>query len=672
MLKKSIVFFTLFCTVISLCAQSWQTAFNKSLEKVNTTFANGDKYKGQLYNDSFEGMGIYYWASGVYYFGDWLNGRFNGYGIYFVPEGSSLSIFVGNFINGSMSGRGAYYNNQGNLIYSGNFSNGQPTDSYPSGSNHSSNKFQTIELGNGSRYIGETKEGAANGYGICVWENGDLWFGNWVNWARGKGIHLFHNAQWILQSYSGNDFAVLASSQDQYSSGNSNQSSNLQRSSNNQRNITQSRSNIQNTNNLNNTPVGNNAFSQERVDTIFYDKDWKGVPNRSFADFYRIAVYPTNENYKKIFRDFYITGELQSTGYFISLDKYDDSRSVFEGECIGYFKNGKIAHKYTFSDGKLNGEYLTFTDDGLTHIKANFINGELSGIFTEFIDEGAFLQAEFVNGKPKDNYYIMSNSNGQLLKISFSNHQPIWESPSVSERKTQYRDGSPWQYYEKNGLLIAQTNTSTNDYGKYHRIDIIVSNYSMLPIEFDPKKDILAFSLDKKRKRKNLAVWSSDEYMKKVRRAQNRAAFAVALSEGLAAAAAGYSTSTTNTSSSYSGRSTSVGSAYALGSGGVAYGSYAGISTYSGSSYTRSTTTTYNAAAAYQAQVLSRQRIADFSDAQWNERNAIQKGYLKKNTIYPGETIQGYIHITRVKGNYVNITMKINGAEYIYDWRYRK
>jgi hypothetical protein len=187
----------------------------------------------------------------------------------------------------------------------------------------------------------------------------------------------------------------------------------------------------------------------------------------------------------------------------------------------------------------------------------------------------------------------------------------------------------------------------------------------MLPIEFDPETDITAYSVDKKEREKDLVVWSCDKYMKKVKRAQTWAAIVVGLAEGLSTMNAGYSTSTTNSSAHYRGRSNSYGSA-------SAYGSYSGNSSYSGSVYGTSTTTTYDAAAAYQARVLSQQRIADFFESQWNERNAKQMGYLKKNTIYPGETIQGYVHIQRISGVSVYVTVNINGAEYVYGWRYGK
>jgi len=397
-------------------------------------------------------------------------------------------------------------------------------------------------------------------------------------------------------------------------------------------------------------------LAQERIDTTYYDKDWKGPVNKHFADFYRIAIYPENSSYKKQFRDYFITGELQATGGYISLDKFDDDKSVFDGECISYYKNGKMQFKRTYSSGSLNGDYYEYTEDGLVIRKGTYKNNELDGLYTEFIEDGNYIQAEYMCGRPKYDYYIMSNPNGQVLKISYSDNNPIWESPTVNERKTEYKDGTPWQFYTKNGLMVALTSTPTKDYGKWHKADIVISNNSMVPIEFNPE-DIVALSIDKYDKESNLIVWSCEDYMRKVRRAQTWEAVAVGLSEGLANMNAGYSTSTTY----QSGQVNSYGS-------NSAYGTYYGSSSYSGVSYT----TNYDAAAAYQARALSANRMADFDNAQWNDRQVRQEGYLKKNTIYPGETISGYVHIKRIPWSSVCITVKINDADYIFDWVYDK
>ena len=72
------------------------------------------------------------------------------------------------------------------------------------------------------------------------------------------------------------------------------------------------------------------AIGQSEIDTLYYDKDWKGVENKAFATYFRIIPTSTDSNFRKQFRDYYITGELQSEGGFITIDRYDDSKSFMD------------------------------------------------------------------------------------------------------------------------------------------------------------------------------------------------------------------------------------------------------------------------------------------------------------------------------------------------------
>ena len=406
------------------------------------------------------------------------------------------------------------------------------------------------------------------------------------------------------------------------------------------------------------------TIGQCEIDTLYYDKDWKGVENKAFATYYRVIPNSSDSNFRKQYRDYYITGELQSEGGFITIDKYDDSKSIFDGELINYYKSGKIEQKGNCIDGKQEGEYTRYDEDGLVTIHANFKNDKLHGIYTEFSEDGNLcMQVEYRNGEPIYDYYIISNKDGLCSKIRLSDKKPIYESPSIDEKKVEYKDGKTWPYYNKDGIMIGMTNNKVNDYGKYFQIPIIISNNSMYPIEFDPD-NVTASLVNKKNEEQILKVYSAEEYMKKVRRNQNLAIAFTAIGEGFAASNAGYSSSTTNTS--YSGYSSSYGSASAYGSRGYARASYSGNSSYSGSSSSR--TTSYNGAAAYQAQVIASNRVAAYNDALLSERAAKDEGYLKRTTIYPGETISGYINIERKKGLSMTINIEINGAIYTFPW----
>ena len=79
--------------------------------------------------------------------------------------------------------------------------------------------------------------------------------------------------------------------------------------------------------------TANVVIGQTTLDTLYYDKDWKGC-EKTFATYYRVYALSADNNLKKKFRDYYITGELQSEGEYINIDKYDDSKSVFDGEFV--------------------------------------------------------------------------------------------------------------------------------------------------------------------------------------------------------------------------------------------------------------------------------------------------------------------------------------------------
>ena len=405
-----------------------------------------------------------------------------------------------------------------------------------------------------------------------------------------------------------------------------------------------------------------------KQDTLFYDQNWKGVESRTFAAYYRILSDSKDDNFSKRFRDYYITGELQAESGYISIDKYDDSKSVMDGDWVNYYKSGKIHERGTRKNGINVGEYTEYYENGLIKTHGYLKNGKSDGILSLFDEKGEMCtQVEMVEGKPKYDYYVLSNKDGFGGKFRISDNKQIWETPSYEEKKVEYIKGEAWPYYIKNGLMVAMTNTKIKDYGKWYRISIVISNNSIVPIDFDPSK-ITSTLTKKEGKGITLEVYSADRYMKKVRRAQNWAMAITGIVEGLAAFGAGYSTSTTQTNSTYSGYSNSYGNAYVNGSGGNAYGSYNGHGSYYGSSSSTSRTVTYDAAAAYQAQIIASDRMANYESALLQERQTKQEGYLKRTTIYPGQAISGYINIKRVKGESMDVVIDINGAKYSFLW----
>ena len=80
--------------------------------------------------------------------------------------------------------------------------------------------------------------------------------------------------------------------------------------------------------------VGNGALSQERIDTLYYSRSGVTVRNPVFADYYRLALYPADSAGLKMFKDFYISGELRREGHFQTIDTLDDCRTVFDGDVV--------------------------------------------------------------------------------------------------------------------------------------------------------------------------------------------------------------------------------------------------------------------------------------------------------------------------------------------------
>lgn len=383
------------------------------------------------------------------------------------------------------------------------------------------------------------------------------------------------------------------------------------------------------------------TYAQEKIDTLYYNRSGQIAQNAVFADYYRIALYPADSIRHKEFKDFYNSGELRKEGYFLSIDSLDDSKTVFDGEICSYFRNGNISEKSHYLNGQLHGEYICYKDDGKLKTHAFYQAGELSGIYKTFNEDGSCQIVEYDTGKPIHDYYLLSDNNGNTQKFRIADDMPVWESPAIAERFVDYRDGTPWEVYFKNGITIALTHSIVKDYGKWHRIDLIISNNSTTPIEFTPELNIAAYSADNQGMTTDLQIWTCDAYMKKVKRAQTWAAIAMGFSEGLASAGAGYSTSTT-----------------------TGYSSKGITTTYY--------TTTYNATAAYQANLASQQRLANFNQALQEEKDIKQIGYIKKNTIYPGESVTGYVHVERIKGERVVFVINIEGAEYLYEWKFDK
>lgn len=212
-------------------------------------------------------------------------------------------------------------------------------------------------------------------------------------------------------------------------------------------------------------------------------------------------------------------------------------------------------------------------------------------------------------------------------------YRPVVENTvEYAEVKAYYCDGERWQMASQNGIGMAVMQSVVRDYGKWYKVWLLVRNDSESEFDFDPAADIRATVDDGGQ----LQVWSSEEYLRKVKRSQSWETAALAFSSGLAAGMAGYTT--------YSG---TVSGAY-------------------GSSYVSGTA--YNAGAAVSAGIQSQRMIAE--QEMLNEMNIKTRKYeyLKRNTVFCGQSVAGYILIKYRAGSRLCVTADISGAHFRFIW----
>ena len=114
------------------------------------------------------------------------------------------------------------------------------------------------------------------------------------------------------------------------------------------------------------------GYSQ-KIDTLYFDKNWKDVPNKLFADGYMVTLSDGTSN---IFKAFTIDGKLIGQGSYVSLNKQNYSQSVLDGEYIEYYLNGTPKNVHNYVNGIKMANRLIITKMELFNM-SNFIPMEI-------------------------------------------------------------------------------------------------------------------------------------------------------------------------------------------------------------------------------------------------------------------------------------------------------
>jgi hypothetical protein len=213
-------------------------------ENGTITYINGDKYTGQWANDYPNGKGKYFFKTKERYEGDFVNGEFDGQGRMTYADGAYYS---GGWKKSKKHGTGTLVStdgeqksgtwNQGKWVNkpagapnrneSATAANNKPNNSgkpkppaaKPNnkpdpakpdvaglrncGRSYCGSGQGYYDYPDGSRWVGEFKEGYPSGRGVCYYANGDRYEGEWANNAPyGEGVMYFatgrvYGAVWV-------------------------------------------------------------------------------------------------------------------------------------------------------------------------------------------------------------------------------------------------------------------------------------------------------------------------------------------------------------------------------------------------------------------------------------------------------------------------------------------
>ncbi len=177
------------------------------------TFRSGDKYIGNWENDQPNGTGFYTFTSGDRYEGSFKNGKYDGGGTMFRKNGEK---YVGEWSNNLQNGKGKMYASNGSVI-EGVWVNGTMTNSSnnttqttPQNNNTTTSEGGYVDCnknycregkgmyiyGDGSRWLGDFKDGTPEGQGTCTYVNGDKYVGKFEKHApNGEGTMYYKNGR---------------------------------------------------------------------------------------------------------------------------------------------------------------------------------------------------------------------------------------------------------------------------------------------------------------------------------------------------------------------------------------------------------------------------------------------------------------------------------------------
>lgn len=154
------------------------------------------------------------------------------------------------------------------------------------------------------------------------------------------------------------------------------------------------------------------AISQNKKDTIYFNKDWTKT-TRDSAMYFRVLVKETS-GYRVI--DHYMNGNIQMTGFLTSLQP-----EINDGDFKYYSEDGHLTDDINYKNGKRDGVSLSYNQNGHLIQEGYYKNNQEDSLWKHYDSEGhLWLTENYKNGKlngPFISYY----SDGKIKRKDLYN-----------------------------------------------------------------------------------------------------------------------------------------------------------------------------------------------------------------------------------------------------------
>lgn len=471
------------------------------------------------------------------------------------------------------------------------------------------------------------------------------------------------------------------------------------------------------------------TFAQ-KVDTIYYDSNWKGVPIKSFASYMTVVYMSDNPQYPNLYKSFYITGEVQSVFTPVSVDKFDAEKSKFvgnyttyyksgnkrsdgvynnasqeHGRHIEYYENGNIKAVGNYINGQPDGEMIFNFENGKVQGKIQYVNGLLNGEKQFYFENGKLSAVEtYKDNLPKSTITYYENGNLKA-KASFLNekingtmYQYFEDGSGCVE--TEMLDGNPkYDYviyvdkegnrtkYDKNLENIITEEPTTNDrkstisngrdfyYYQMNGIFIAVDVNAVDEMgKFWEASIVVGNNTNKPFifDTSNMICYLEKEDKVESLKVYTSNEFSALVGKKIRRKsfwnAVGENLATMN-----AGTTTNNTSGY-VNSAGVAVDNQGYVAAGVSSTYGSINSTTHNGAAQYQANQMASQNINQYNNQLSQYKQALDEGYLQSNNLNSGESITGNVCIKYQykKGSTLVLKIPVNGISYYFSWNLAK